>query len=243
MLIVCFSDIHGNLPALEAAASDAKARGAERIYCAGDLTGYGPFPDEVCTFLRKNKIPSVAGNYDLKVIDNARLGKSAAVKIPPKKRKILRWTTKNLSGGSLRYLAGLKRQLVINLPGKERLMIVHGSPDSPDDTIYPSVTERGVMAKLGKGRPDVLVCGHTHIPFVKRISGVLVINCGSTGYPVDGDARPAYALISLSKGLPPRARIIRFEYDLERTLSALAGTSMPGSLRKDFALGIKRRSL
>ena len=243
MLIACIFDIHGNLPALEAAASDAKARGAERLYYAGDLTGYGPFLDEVCTFLRMNKIPSVAGNYDLKVIDAARLGKSAAVKIPPKKRKILKWTTRSLSGGSLRFLMGLNIQRVITLPAKERLLIVHGSLLSLDDTIYPSGTERGVMAKLGKGRPDVLVCGHTHIHFVKRISGVLVINYGSTGYPVDGDARPAYALISLSKGLPPRARIIRFEYDLERTLSALAGTSMPGSLKKDFALGIKRRSL
>ena len=64
MLIAFISDIHGNLPALEAAVADAEARGANRIICAGDMTGYGPFPDAVCRFLEERRIPAIIGNYD-----------------------------------------------------------------------------------------------------------------------------------------------------------------------------------
>ena len=59
MLIAFLSDIHANLPALEAAVADAKARGAKQIVSAGDMTGYGPFPNEVCRFLRKQRIPTI----------------------------------------------------------------------------------------------------------------------------------------------------------------------------------------
>lgn len=64
MLMAFISDIHGNLPALEAAVADAKARGAGWIVCCGDMTGYGPFPDDVCRFLKKRRIPTIIGNYD-----------------------------------------------------------------------------------------------------------------------------------------------------------------------------------
>ena len=112
-----------------------------------------------------------------------------------------------------------------------------------DDTIYPSITVRGLQAKLGNARPDILVCGHTHIPFVKRIAGVLVVNCGSAGHPVDGDPRPAYALVCAEEGTVPRGRIVRFEYDRNWTIQALERTSLPKELKKDFAEGAKMRFL
>jgi diadenosine tetraphosphatase ApaH/serine/threonine PP2A family protein phosphatase len=97
--------------------------------------------------------------------------------------------------------------------------------------------------KLGDQRPDILVCGHTHIPFVKRIGGALIVNCGSAGQPVDGDPRPAYALVQAEAGARPRGRIVRFDYDPERTIAALQKTSLPKGLRKDFAEGSKMRFL
>ena len=99
MLMAFVSDIHGNLPALEAAFADAKARGARQVVCAGDLTGYGPFPDEVCRFLEERRIPAIIGNYDQKVIEAAKQGRSAAARMKQKKRKILL-----LDGGAPRRL-------------------------------------------------------------------------------------------------------------------------------------------
>jgi putative phosphoesterase len=237
------SDIHGNLPALEAAVMDAKARVAGKIVCAGDMTGYGPFPDEVCRFLEERRIPSIIGNYDRKVIGVTNQGSSAAAGMKQKKRKILLWTGAHLDVRSRRYLAGLPEHMTLRLPGGHHLLVVHGSPLSTDDAIYPSITRRGLEAKAGGVRPDVLVCGHTHIPFVKRIGGVLIVNCGSAGHPVDGDPRPAYALVNAEKGAVPRGRIVRFEYDRNLTIKALEKTSLPKGLQKDFAEGAKMRFL
>ena len=241
MLIAFLSDIHGNLPALEAAYADARRNGASRVICAGDLTGYGPFPDEVCRFIQNHNIPAILGNYDRKVIEVTKRGLSAAQGMKGKKQKILLWTVNHLGKQRRRYLAGLPEHLSYGLPGGLRLLVVHGSPSSPEDAIYPSITTPGLKGKLAGRHPDVLVCGHTHIPFVKRVGEILVINCGSAGHPVDGDPRPAYLLVRITKGDPPQGRIRRFEYDRDRIISALEKTSMPKGLRKDFAEGNKRR--
>jgi len=242
MLIACLSDIHGNLPALEAAVADAKARGASRVVCAGDMTGYGPFPDEVCHFLKEQRIPTIIGNYDQKVIEVLKQGTSASAGIKSKKREILRWAVKHLSAKAQQYLSGLPERLTLRIGG-HKLLVVHGSPISMDDAIYPSITERGLKTKLEDMRPGILVCGHTHIPFVKRVGGILVVNCGSAGHPVDGDPRPAYALIHVRQGAGPYGRIMRFDYDRDRTIRALEKTSLPKGLRKDFAEGTKMRFL
>ncbi len=243
MLIALISDIHGNLPALEAAVADAQAHGASRLICAGDMTGYGPFPDEVCRFLEERRIPAIIGNYDRKVIEAAKRGASAAARMKKKKRKILLWTAAHLSKQSRRYLAGLPEHIARRLPGGTKLLIVHGSPISMEDTIYSSITGRGLQTKLGGARPDIFVCGHTHIPFVKRVGGVLVVNCGSAGNPVDGDPRPAYALLQAEAGAAPRGRIVRFDYDRDRTIAALGKEALPKALQKDFAEGSKMRFL
>jgi len=237
------SDIHGNLPALEAAVADAKTRGAGQVVCAGDLTGYGPFPDEVCRFLKERRIPAVIGNYDQKAIEAAKQGRAATAGMKQKKRKILLWTAAHLGDQSRSYLAGLPERIARRLSGGHKLLVVHGSPVSIEDPIYPSITQRGLEVKLGDQRPDILVCGHTHIPFVKRIGGALVVNCGSAGQPVDGDPRPAYALVRAEAGARPRGRIVRFDYDPDRTIAALQKTSLPKGLRKDFAEGSKMRFL
>jgi len=160
-----------------------------------------------------------------------------------KKRKILLWTGTHLDDRSRRYLASLPEHLTLRLPGGHHLLVVHGSPLSMDDAIYPSITRRGLEAKVGGVRPDVLVCGHTHIPFVKRIGGVLIVNCGSAGHPVDGDPRPAYALVRTEEGAVPRGRIVRFEYDRNWTIAALGKSSLPKGLQKDIAEGAKMRFL
>jgi predicted phosphodiesterase len=242
VLIAFFSDIHGNLPALKAAFADARARGALEIICAGDIVGYGPFPSEVCGFLAENNIESITGNYDCKVLAVLKQGKSAAAELPKKKREIVDWTADNISDNAKYFLTGLPECLFQNLPSGKSLLVVHGTPASNDDAIYPSITLRGLAAKSGETRVDVLVCGHTHIPFVKRVGGVLVINCGSVGQPVDGDPAPSYALLSVEKDAL-HARIVRFEYDVNETVTALKNTSLPAGLQEDFALGDKRRFL
>ena len=242
MLIALLSDIHGNLPALKAAVIDAKTRGSKQIVCAGDIVGYGPFPNEVCEYLKTNEIRSISGNYDIKVLDEIKYGKSAVESLQKKKRELVMWTAKHLGTPAQRFLRGLPVSLKEELPGGRTLLVVHGSPISNEDDIYPSITPKGLETKLKNTRPNILVCGHTHIPFVKKISGMLIINCGSTGQSVDGDPRPSYAIISVDEK-SASGRIIRFEYDINETIKALKNTSLPKTLQKDFMEGSKRRFL
>jgi len=243
MLISFISDIHGNLPALEAAVADAKKKGANRIICAGDITGYGPFPDNVCHFLQKGQIPAIIGNYDQKVVKTAKQGTSSTADMKKKKREILLWTVRNINNQNRKYLSNLPHYLDLKLPGGKNILVVHGSPVSMEDAIYPSITKLGLEKKLREKRPNVLICGHTHIPFIKRIGGILVVNCGSAGHPVDGDPRPSYAIIQVEPRSIPRGRIIRFDYDWDRTITMLKKTSLPDQLQKDFLEGNKRRFL
>lgn len=241
MLIACVSDIHGNLPALSAAVADAERRGADAVYCAGDLTGYGPFPSEVCAFLKERAIKTIAGNYDRKVLAAVRDPSRFKKKMKPFKWRVLRWTGKHLGTKGRSYIAGLAETHRETLPGGATLLMVHGSPRSDEDTIYPSITGRGLRWKLDGERPDILVCGHTHIPFARRIDGTLVVNCGSTGQPVDGDPRPPYALIKIMKGARPTGRIVRFSYAIDEVASALERSSLPKRLVRDFTEGNKKR--
>ena len=242
MLIAFISDIHGNLTALKAVVDDAKTRGVAKIICAGDVTGNGPFPSEVCSYLEENNIPTISGNYDCKVLSVINNGKSTAAKIQKKKRELLFWTAKHINKSSLHFLESLPASLEEDIPAGDKLLVVHGSPISNDDDIYPSITARGLKSKLGDTHPDILVCGHTHIPFIKKIGGVLIVNCGSAGQPVDGDPRPSYAIISADESAV-HAQIVRFDYDVNEVVTALKETSLPKGVQKDFTDGTKRRFL
>lgn len=241
MIIAVVSDIHGNLPALEAAVADASGRGAEEFFCAGDLTGYGPFPSEVSAFVENMGMRAISGNYDRKAIEAMDGPEKLRKKMKPGKWRILDWTRTHLGPGAEAFLRGLEGRLLLRLRGGHSMLVVHGSPVSDEDTVYPSVTAAGLARKLGPERPDILVCGHTHIPFAKRVGGMLVVNAGSAGMPVDGDARPSYALIGLGRGRMPSCRIVRFSYAVERVTDALAASALPKGLCRDFADGNKKR--
>ena len=239
MKIAIISDVHGNLPALEAAVADACARGAKRIICAGDLVGYGPFPSEVCGFVAANRIDCVSGNFDRKTIESIDNPGFFNRKMNARKRKVLDWTLKHVDGRAQGLLRSLPQKIELKAAGHE-MLIVHGSPDSDVDTIYPSITSRGLESKLGGIRPGILACGHTHIPFARRMRGMLVVNCGSAGFPVDGDPRPSFAMLELARGKRPSARIFRYSYDVSLVVKAIARNRLPETLLRDFAEGIKR---
>jgi len=241
MLIAFISDVHGNLPALSAAVVDARKRGAERIYCAGDLVGYGPFPDQVCRFHADEKITTISGNYDAKVLSLLADSDELEKKMKPGKLRILRWTCRHISQTSQRFLAALPSFHREVLSDHTELLMVHGSPVSWDDVIYPSITRNALEGKLAGEHPQILVCGHTHVPFIKKIAGVTVVNCGSVGQPVDGDPRPSYALVRVENTGRLSSRIIRFSYPREELIRAIKDSSLPSDLAENFQNGVKKR--
>jgi putative phosphoesterase len=225
MRVAILSDVHANISALEAALADLERRAAKVVLVAGDVIGDGTHPSEVVALLRRRAIPTIRGNVERKVMEVAALHPSEVALLAKKKDADLVWTAKCLGREDLDWLRSLPFSLELRLAGS-RLLVVHGSPLGDTDYVYPSLTVGALAAKLGAERPDVLACGHSHIPFTRRIAGVMVINAGSVGRPVDGDPRGSYALVDLELGRIARARIVRFPYPIQQPPSGTARTTV-----------------
>lgn len=231
--LAVLSDVHGNLPALEATL-DAIARDAPDaiLWCAGDLVGYGPWPDACVQIIAGRGIRTIAGNYDEKTLAFPRKAKKWAKTKDPRKLAAFRHAYENLSPDSRAYLAALPKQQRETLGG-HRVLMIHSAPDSEKWGIGATTERKRLDAIADDAGADVIVTGHTHRPFVARAeNGTLFVNAGSCGRPGDGDTRAAWALITLPEdGGAPSAEIRRVPYPVEQVVAALAGTGLPA----DFA--------
>ena len=245
MRIALLSDIHANLPALRAALEVASGRGVDRIFVAGDTVGDGPFPAETIDLLRGDeRVEVVRGNVDRQVSEEATSKKKKLLKRladgkPRRQNRV--WTALELKREQREWLEGLPQQIDTELEGT-RLLVVHGSPLSDTDYIYPSLTQQGLRSKLESHDgliPDVLVSGHSHIPFVNVVERTTVVNCGSVGRPADGDPRGSLALLELGPNQPPQAEIVRFDYPIDEVREAIRDRNTPGITAQEYALGIK----
>ena len=245
MRIALLSDIHANLPALEAALGAADDLGAERLVVAGDLVGDGPHPVEVLAALRARGAECIRGNVDRAVLDLARgEGKLKKLARGEKGQRSNRaWTALRLrdADAELEWLAERPAELRLSAADQD-VLVVHGSPRGDTDYLYPTLTPAALASKLeplSGPRPTVLVCGHSHVAFAREVDGVLVINCGSVGRPADGDPRGTFALLDPGDG-SPRVRLVRFSYAVERVTAALEEREVPGIDPEEYRLGVKR---
>lgn len=226
--ITVFGDIHANEPALEAVFADIEARGLTNLYCLGDLVGYGTSPNEVISAIRKRGIPTVMGNYDQGVgIDSEDCG--CAYKTPEAKAlgdRSIAWSNSHTTAENKAYLRQLARQIPLQL-GELRVMLVHGSPRRVNEYLYEDRPESSLERLLDLAETDVLVCGHTHLPYHRVLSsGRQVVNAGSVGKPKDDDPRACYLVLS-AEGKNLAVDFIRVPYDVEQAAQAIEETDMP----------------
>jgi predicted phosphodiesterase len=230
------SDIHANLPALEAVLADVAGRdGVAATYHLGDLVGYAPWPDETVALLRRREIAGVAGNYDSTVATDY---KHCGCKYEDPRQEELShlsygWTRRHVTPDTKQFLGRLPFRLDVRMPGGHQsgstLMLVHGTPtlntvywteDRPDSFCLKMAGIAG--AKTG----DVIAFGHTHKPWHRVIEGIHFLNTGSVGRPKDGDWRAGYALLDFTAG-EPRPEIVRVDYDLERAMRGIRESELP----------------
>jgi putative phosphoesterase len=226
--ITVFGDIHGNLPALEAVFADMEARRADNFYCLGDLVGYGVWPNEVVAAIRAGEIPTIMGNYDQGVghdSDDCGCAYRTAEAQALGERSIA-WSNAHTSDENKAYL----RELVANIPlqlGDLKVLLVHGSPRKLNEYLYEDRPEAGLERIMDAAGADVLVCGHTHLPYHRVLgSGRHVINAGSVGKPKDDDPRACYLILEVD-GRDLTVEFIRVAYDVERAAQAIEATDMP----------------
>jgi putative phosphoesterase len=232
MKIVCLGDVHANLPALEAVLEDSRRRGGDIVLNTGDIVGYGPWPEECATLLLRTQMAGVIGNYDAKVLDaKKRLDEWKKTKAPEKIEAFL-WTRHALSRATREELSRLPETRRFTAAGK-RFLIAHGSPDSPDEFVGPETPGERLDAIADTSDADVVLLGHTHAPFLRKVRGVWIVNPGSVGRPEGGDPRASYAILNVRDGYF-RVTHYRVPYDVERTTAALRELGMPASLTDVF---------
>ena len=245
MKVAFLSDVHANLPALQAALQAASTYEVERVVVAGDVVGDGPHPSEVIHLLREHGVSdAVRGNVDRQVLDLGHKKKSLKKKLGSKhlQKRNRAWTALQLGRTERDWLKDLPTEVTLEICGS-RVLVVHGSPRGDTDYIYPSITADGLRSKLepvGGPWPSVLVSGHSHVPFTQVVEGVLVINCGSVGRPADGDPRGSFAVVDFAT--PDRLvfGICRFAYPVDELVSQLHEREVPGISAEEYRLGVKR---
>jgi len=229
-----FSDVHGNLPGLEAILADVEARGIRDVLSLGDLVGYGPGPNEVAALVRDRGIPSLMGNYDQGI--GFSLGDCGCVYKTDEQRHegavSLAWTDEVTTEETRAYLRTLEDRFVLETPAGE-LLAVHGSPRRINEYLFEDRPE-SAMTRMAEQNPyRAILFGHTHVPYAREVPhgdgrSTLFINVGSGGRPKDGDWRVCYALIDAAAlaADEPGVEFIRVAYDYERLQKALADTDL-----------------
>jgi Predicted phosphoesterase len=236
MRYALISDIHGNLPALEAVLADIHARNdIDAVYHLGDLVGYGSSPDEVVARLEADAIAGISGNYDSTVaFDYKHCGCRADT---PRDEELahvsFEWTRRNISRGTRQFLGSLPFRMDLRPLGGHVagpvVTLVHATPDS--NLVY--VTEdrsddflRKMSARAGLKPGDAICFGHTHKPWHREVDGIQFVNTGSAGRPKDGDWRACWVLFDSSIS-SVGVEIIRVAYDVDAAVSGLAAAGLP----------------
>jgi putative phosphoesterase len=225
--VAVITDVHGNLPALEAALGRIDALGTGDVYRGGDLVGYGPHPNEVCRLIEQRAIPTLYGNYDYAI--GRGLEDCGCAYRDRQDRELgeqsIAWTLAHTDERSKAFMRDLPFDLRLELAGK-RVRLVHGSPRKVSEYLFEDKPARTFERIAAGADCDVLVFGHTHQPWIHEYGGVRFVNCGSVGKPRDGDPRAAFAVLEGDTNAVG-ARIERVEYDAERVAREVAESGLP----------------
>jgi putative phosphoesterase len=234
--VAVITDIHANLPALQAALARIDELGIERTYCGGDLVGYGPHPNEVCALIAERGIPTIHGNYDHAIArDHDDCG---CAYVTPADRELgqrsVEWTLANTGRAAKDFMRELPFDLRFRV-GAAAVHLVHGSPRKVNEYLFEdkpsSLYERLAAAESD----DVLVFGHTHKPWVREFGGVRFVNCGSVGKPKDGDPRGAFALLEDRDGRL-EVTIERVAYDADAVAAEVRAAGLPSEFADKLLL-------
>lgn len=208
MRVAALSDIHGNLPALEAVLADVEHEGVDTIVVAGDTVS-GPWPVEVFELLRDVGARIVRGNADRLVLerDDGHLGA---------------WSAERLGAERLAAVAVWPLTLGLDVDGLGEALVCHATPYS-DDPIYTRITPDDALIKLlGPVEAAIVVCGHTHMQYDRLLTGGLrVVNPGSVGLPYEGRRGAFWATLG------PDVEFRETEYDVDAAADAIRALGAP----------------
>ena len=239
--IAVLSDVHGNLPALRAVLEDVDQVGVEKLWCLGDLVGYGANPDECVQLASQRSDVCLAGNHDLGV-----LAQIDIADFSPHAAQAARWTRDHADRATLEFLGSLEPS-----NDDQEVGLYHASPRDPVWEYVLSGTQADEC--MDAMAPRVGLIGHTHVAlrFTRRdglmegeavpagttldlSEGDWLVNPGSVGQPRDGDPRGAWLLLDVEAWTAEWRRV---EYPVAEAAEAIQSAGLPTSLGERLYLG------
>jgi putative phosphoesterase len=217
--VAALSDIHGNLPALAAVLAEIEREGVDAIVVAGDTVA-GPWPVEVFDAVVRLDAAIVGGNADRAVLErDVQLGRHPA------------WCADRLGDARLASIAAWPLTYEFDVDGLGRVLVCHSTPKS-DEPIYTRITpDEDVVQFFAEVAADVVVCGHTHMQYDRRLStGLRLVNPGSVGMPYEGALGAYWALLG------PDVEMRRTEYDTTAAAAAIRALGAPAEQQVEILL-------
>lgn len=227
MRLAFISDIHGNIPALEAVLEDIKSMNVDQIAVLGDLCLLGPETERVVERIRRLGVPTIKGNSEEWMIRGIEPGEVPDEIIGPFSQE-REWVLERISQTNLDYLKTLKTELTFEV-GELTIQAFHATPNSLFDVVAPNVDDHlMVEEQMMKSDADIYIYGHIHQPFSRYLSGKCLINCGAVGLPFDGNPQASYALVEVG-GEHVTTSIRRISYDVEAVVAICEEVGYPNA--------------
>jgi putative phosphoesterase len=237
--IAVLSDIHGNSLALQAVLANLQAHdNVDYLLVLGDLAVFGPDPAGVLKLLRDQQhTVYVSGNTDRYLVQAKYPSGADVSSWQAKVLASFGWTADRLSKADLQFLARQHRSLYFTLAEDHKILAVHGSPRSDEESICPNTPEAELNEMLwSRLSYNLLLCAHTHVPLDRMINGRRVVNTGSVGLPFDGDPRAAYLLVELQPEGGYQVEFRRVAYDIEAVVNELYAAGHPAAAIQAYNL-------
>jgi len=224
MKIAALYDIHGNLPALNALLEELKEVQPDLIVVGGDIVA-GSMPGQTLERLSQpgDRVRFIRGNADREVVE-AFDRQPLQPDLPEWLREEINWVARQLTRSQRDFLAALPEQLVLPVEGLGRILFCHATPRN-DEEIFTPITPKERLSIIFSGvEQGIVVCGHTHIQFERRVGDLRILNAGSVGMPY-ADRPGAYWLLLSPQGYEFR----RTPYDGEAAAQAIRASGNPNA--------------
>lgn len=225
MKLAVIADIHGNSVALERVLEDARAQSVQASLILGDLVMMGPDPGGVLEVMRDLR-PAywIKGNTDMWFEEIAAGWKPGTIM----EEAISAWfcfADERLNKSDVEFIVSLPTERSISHAGLS-IRCVHGSPGSINKGMDHRTTADQLERMVGGIHEEIVVCGHTHVPFIGQACGKRILNAGSVGRPFDGDSRASYGIIDVTSG-SPTFEIRRVDYSIDRVVEMARKAGFP----------------
>ncbi len=226
--IAVFGGVYNNALALEAVIEDAKSRGAEALYCLGNLGGFGPHPDSVWPLLLEHGVRCIAGNYDISIReDRPDCGCGYADDRDNLYAQVAYdYTRENTSNEFKEWMNTFPDHILLKI-GEKTIRMVHGSPLAVNESLWESTPDEALKVRLEASGTDLLLCTHTGLHWEREIYGRRLVNVGAIGCPAnDGRTEVWYAILRESEG-GVETEFVPVSYDHETLARQMREENLP----------------